>query len=247
MVDIDGYLALDINLLAYFIGDSMNEEGTKNRFSVLIGVSISVVAVVVSVIQVYAAIQNNRLVEAQTIESFIPHLMKNETKDIALVAMNRYVDRSVVNEMASLLKSEVALQTLAKKGTAVERVATKKVLIGLNQERVTLVEQMFSDIKSERIVATTSLVRNWNHTSQLLEDALTRAKKTPDNKSGVINTLVLLSAFDPSLIVSYGEDLEEFFKMVEKNGPQTRSRITKLREILNQDNNKIQPTAEGIG
>ena len=44
----------------------MNDNSTKNRSAAFIGVAISAAAVVVSLIQGYAAIQNNRLVEAYT-------------------------------------------------------------------------------------------------------------------------------------------------------------------------------------
>lgn len=68
----------------------MSEDKVKSRSNALIGVSISLVAVIISAIQVYAAMQNNKLIEAQTVESFIPHLMRDETKDVALIAMNKY-------------------------------------------------------------------------------------------------------------------------------------------------------------
>lgn len=224
----------------------MNEKSTNNRFSISTGIVISVVAVIVSGIQVYAAIQNNRLVEAQTIGGFIPHLMKNETRTVALVAMNRYVDRGVVIEMASLLKSEVALEELSKKGTTVEKDTTIQALNGLNKERSALIEKMFSNNKSERITATTSLFRDWSHTGQLLEEALTRAEKTPNQKSGVINTLVLFSSFDPLILISYEENLEKFFGKIDKNGPQTRSNIDKLRELI-KSNKETQSTSESGG
>ncbi len=217
----------------------MNTEVLDNRYSIVIGIAISIAAVIVSSLQVYITIQNNKLIEAQTIESFIPHLMENKTKDIALVTMYKYVDRDIVNEMASLLKSESALEVLTKKGTETERKSTEKALKNLNKERVLLINKMFSNVKSERIAATTSLYRNWNHTGQLLEEVLAKGEKLPENKSGVINILVLLSGFDSSLLLSYKKELEKFFKVVEKNGPQTLSRINNLREIINKADQKI--------
>jgi hypothetical protein len=50
--------------------------------------------------------------------------MNSKTKDVALVAMNNYVDRNVVNSMASLLKSQSALEVLASSGSK-----SKKVII----------------------------------------------------------------------------------------------------------------------
>ena len=204
--------------------------------SVLIGFSVSVVAVIVSAIQVYTATQNNKLIEAQTIESFIPHLMKKETKDIALIAMNKYVDRTIVNDMAALLGSETALTVLSKKGSESQKNSSSNTLNELNTRRTVLITKMFDPDKGTRIGATTQLIRNWDHTAQLLEDALLFAKTKSKNKSGTINTLVLLSYFSAELLNSYQEELNDYFNIVKDNGSQTRSNIEKVRENMAQPN-----------
>ncbi len=219
----------------------MTENNAAEKSTKMIAISVSVLAVIISGIQVYAAVQNNRLVEAQTVEGFIPHLMNSKTKDVALVAMNNYVDRKVVNSMASLLKSQSALQVLATSGSKSEKESSSTVLAGLNNERAALLNNMFADEKSTRVSATTSLIENWAHDAELLQQTLDRASKSLDNKSGVINSLVLLQYFDDSLLASYKNELNDFFKRVEKNGPQTRSHIEKIQAKIEDANKQIQP------
>ena len=110
--------------------------------------------------------------------------------------------------------------------------ATSQVLTGLKQKRTALIEQMFADNKTERVTATTSLIRNWEHSGQLLEEVLDRGFKSPQNKSGVINTLVLLGEYDSALLISYAEELNAYFSLIEANGPQTRSNISRLKELM---------------
>ena len=217
----------------------MGENGKAASSLKVIAVAVSFVAAIISGAQVYTAIQNNRLVEAQTVESYIPHLMNSESRDYALLAMNRYVDRDVVNEMASMLKSQAALKVLSAKGTSAEKEASQKVLAKLDEERFALVNDMFSDEKTKRIAATTALIRNWEHNEALLQESLTLANKKPEHKSGVINVLVLWTYFDREILVSYSNELNDFFNAVKNNGDQTRSYIAKLREIMGDTNKEV--------
>lgn len=214
-------------------GDSM-AISTENYIKVS-AILVSIAAALISGLQVFSAFENNKLVEAQTVESFIPHLMDEKKKEIALFAMNHYVDREVVNSMALLLKSENTLGKLADSGDKDERKSSSNALDVLKEERQSLIHNMFALDKPKRISSTTSLIRDWDHNIELLQEVLSIAK-TKNNKSGVINTLVLFENFDALLLSKYKDELEEYFNLVSGNGDQTRAHIKKLEKMISKVN-----------
>lgn len=96
-----------------------------------------------------------------------------------------------------------------------------------------LIEQMFSEDKATRIAATTKLIIERKQDASVVSPAVAKALSQPDNKSGVINTLVLLQSMPPELIRRHRRELERLFARVEGNGAQTVVHIEKLRKVLN--------------
>ncbi len=204
-----------------------------------IAIAVSLLTLIISGLQVWAALQNNRLIEAQTVEGFIPHLLDRDKKEVALVAMRFYVDREVVNSMASLVKSEVALTELAKTGTEEDKASSTNALNALNEERRNLVNNMFSTERTARISATTSLIRDWDHNIELFNEVIEIAVKSPNNKSGIINSLVLFQSFKPTVLLRFESELNEFFEQIKSNGPQTRSNIKLLQDKMNKTKSNL--------
>ncbi|HKG22936.1 MAG TPA: TIR domain-containing protein [Blastocatellia bacterium] len=94
------------------------------------------------------------------------------------------------------------------------------------------VRQMFSASKVARIESTTSLIASKKQDSKAMSLAISTAKADPSNKSGVINTLVLLESMDPQILRAHKEEIEELLKLVGNNGPATQDHIKKVRAIM---------------
>ncbi|MGB8507930.1 MAG: TIR domain-containing protein [Pyrinomonadaceae bacterium] len=96
-----------------------------------------------------------------------------------------------------------------------------------------LVGQMFSPDTAVRIEATTKLVIAGKQSASIVQLAVKTARENTDDKSGVINTLVLLKSIDPTILKNQRTDIEQLLRQVEGNGPQTVGHIEKIRAILN--------------
>jgi hypothetical protein len=226
----------------------------RNFGSITAG-AISVIAVLISSVQVYIAWQQRRiaeaqisiashqdqLAEAQTVQRFIPHLVGQESeKELALITMDSFVNRSVVTKLATKLPSkgsEAALQTLSKEGGETEKKLAQSALNELGNRRKQLVEQMFDEDKSTRIAATTQLIREGSADPKLIPLALDRAnveqnKGNQRNNSGIINTIVLLQNIKPELLKQYETEIVAFLERAKDNGPQTADLVSNVYALL---------------
>lgn len=95
-----------------------------------------------------------------------------------------------------------------------------------------LIEQMFSDDKATRIAATTRLILERKQDESVVTPAVQKAESNPDNKSGVINVLVLIQSMPPEIVRRHRGELERLFARVQGNGKQTADHIEKLRKVL---------------
>ena len=59
------------------------------------------------------------------------------------------------------------------------------------------------------------------------------ALANPQNKSGVINTLVYLENVAPSILKENKGEIEKLLAVAKDNGAQTADHIRKVRELLN--------------
>ena len=193
-------------------------------------ISISAVAVVVSLLQVGVAFLQSRLATAQTVEKFIPHLQKQETRDAALLTMAAFTDQSFVTQLAEKLKATGVLETLQNKGSDQEKTQASEALTALDKKRKTLIEQIFNSDKQKRIEATTELVRQWASDSKVVPDVIEAASTRLANQSGVINALVVLREASPETLRANSTELSALMEKAKLNGPQTAALVTQVIE-----------------
>lgn len=220
--------------------------------------AISVIAVLVSLGQVYIAWQQRRiaeaqvsiashqdqLAEAQTVQRFIPHLVGQDSeKELALIAMDSFVNRNLVTRLATKLPSqgsEAALQTLSTEGGDKEKKLAQSALNELGSRRKQLVEQMFAEDKTTRIAATSQIVREWKTDPTLIQLILDRAnleqsKGVGRNNAGIINSIFVLQNMDASLLKQYKAEIMTFLEAARDNGPQTADLVSNLSAQLTKD------------
>lgn len=95
------------------------------------------------------------------------------------------------------------------------------------------VNDMFAADKSKRINATTRLIIERKKDAEAVRMSIESALQHPENKSGVINTLVYLENVDPVLLKHNRAEIEKLFALVKDNGDQTTEHIKKVDSLLN--------------
>jgi tetratricopeptide (TPR) repeat protein len=96
------------------------------------------------------------------------------------------------------------------------------------------VNEMFADDKSTRIAATTRLIIEKKHDAATVRVSVKSALAHPENKSGVINTLVYLENVDPAILKQNKSEIEALLAASKDNGAQTADHIRKVRGLLNE-------------
>lgn len=94
------------------------------------------------------------------------------------------------------------------------------------------VRDIFASDRATRINATTRLIVEKKRDAGAVKEAVNSALADPDNKSGVINTLVFLENVDPSILKQYKPEIDKLLAVAEKNGSQTQEHIKKVRERM---------------
>ncbi|MDZ7856784.1 hypothetical protein [Sphaerotilus sp.] len=191
-------------------------------------IAVSTVAVFVSSLQVGVAFLQSRLAAAQTVEKFIPHLQRTETRDAALLTMSVFTDQSFVTQLAEKLKATAVLETLQTKGSSEEKAQASTALSSLDQRRRALIEGMFSADKSARISATTEVVRQWKGDGKLVPELLEYAATRVSNQSGTINALVVLREMDPEQLKANATELSAWLEKAKQNGPQSAGLVNEV-------------------
>jgi hypothetical protein len=95
------------------------------------------------------------------------------------------------------------------------------------------VDEMFGSDRSARIAATTRLIIDRKHDPATVQMSVRAALANPQNKSGVINTLVYLENVSPSLLKQNKGEIEKLLAAAKDNGPQTVDHIKKVQDLLN--------------
>lgn len=103
----------------------------------------------------------------------------------------------------------------------------------LDIQREQLIKRAFSDDKTVRISATTELVRGWSRDKKLLLEITNFAMQHLSNKSGVINTLVVMENIDVNSLQANKEIVLSFIESAIPNGPQTASHAETVKSRLN--------------
>ena len=94
------------------------------------------------------------------------------------------------------------------------------------------VADIFASDRVSRIYATTRLIAERKQDAAAVKQAVASALAHPDNKSGVINTLVYLENVDPAILKQQRPEIEKLFAVAEGNGPQTVEHIKKVQARL---------------
>lgn len=195
-------------------------------------IALSIVALFVSVLQVWVALEQRKLAEAQTFEKYIPHLLNTNSKELALMTMSPFVDKAIVANLAEMLKSTETLEDLSKEEASKDDAEAR--LAQLDQQRMALIQNMFSSDKQERIAATTALVRRWSADPRVVSSVLEYAPDHLSHKSGIINSLVVLREFSPQTLRASSEYLIPFMEAAQVNGPQTADLVEDIHQKLSQ-------------
>jgi len=103
----------------------------------------------------------------------------------------------------------------------------------VNATNVKQVNEMFAADKTTRIAATTRLIIDKKQDSAAVQMSVRTALANPQNKSGVINTLVYLENVAPSILKQNKVEIEKLLVVAKDNGAQTADHISKVRNLLN--------------
>lgn len=94
------------------------------------------------------------------------------------------------------------------------------------------VARIFAEDKDARISSTTTLLLDAERLADAVPVAVRQALKEPDNRSGVINTLVLLQKASPATLRAHDQYIRILLARVEANGPQTAELVAKVRATM---------------
>lgn len=94
------------------------------------------------------------------------------------------------------------------------------------------VRDIFAAEKTTRINATTRLIIEKKNDPAAVRLAVQTALAHPENKSGVINTLVYLESVPPEILKQNRAEIEKLLAVAKDNGPQTVDHITKVQALL---------------
>ena len=94
------------------------------------------------------------------------------------------------------------------------------------------VNEMFAADKPTRIAATTRLIIDKKQDRAAVRMSVKTALANPQNKSGVINTLVYLENVAPPILKENKVEIEKLLDVAKDNGPQTADHIKKVRDLL---------------
>jgi hypothetical protein len=95
------------------------------------------------------------------------------------------------------------------------------------------VNEMFASDRSTRIAATTRLIIAKKQDAATVQMSVKSALAQPDNKSGIINTLVYLENVDPAILKQNRGEIEKLLALAKDNGAQTADHIRKVQTALN--------------
>jgi len=102
----------------------------------------------------------------------------------------------------------------------------------LDRQREQLIQGVFSGEKPTRISATTELIRGWSRDPGLVPEIIAYGEQRLKNKSGVVNTLVILQNVDIQSLKDHQENVLGFIESAIPNGSQTAEHAEKVRARL---------------
>jgi len=224
---------LELELLAKqaeFQEEKLKFQRSK-RFS--IAAIVSLLALVISGLQVWVSIEQRKLSQAQTVQQYIPHLIREDTRDLAIKSLTNYFDDEYIIDVAESYKSTVTLNQLAKSQDAKTQEQARLALAEIATTRAQLIQNIFSDDRAARIQSANEIVTNWKSDPLLVSDLIDYAKLNFDNVNGVYNAAVALDSLNVSTLRANAGIVEEFIDLV--NDTNRNKTKALLRDIFREN------------
>jgi len=224
---------LELELLAKqaeFQEEKLKFQRSK-RFS--IAAIVSLLALVISGLQVWVSIEQRKLSQAQTVQQYIPHLIREDTRDLAIKSLTNYFDDEYIIDVAESYKSTVTLNQLAKSQDAKTQEQARLALAEIATTRAQLIQNIFSDDRAARIQSANEIVTNWKSDPLLVSDLIDYAKLNFDNVNGVYNAAVVLNSLNVSTLRANAGIVEEFIDLV--NDTNRNKTKALLRDIFREN------------
>jgi len=215
---------LELELLAKqaeFQEEKLKFQRSK-RFS--IAAIVSLLAVVISGLQVWVSIEQRKLSQAQTVQQYIPHLIREDTRDLAITSLRKYFDDEYIIDVAEIYKSTNTLNRLANSQDEKTKEQARLALDVIAKTRTELIQNIFGDDKAVRIQSANEILTNWKSDPLLVSDLIDYAKKHFDNVNGVYNAAVVLNSLNVSTLRANAGVIEEFSELINRtNRNKTKS------------------------
>lgn len=224
---------LELELLAKqaeFQEEKLKFQRSK-RFS--IAAIVSLLALFISGLQVWVSIEQRKLSQAQTVQQYIPHLIREDTRDLAIKSLRNYFDDEYIIDVAESYKSTVTLNQLANSQDKKTKEQAKLALAEIATTRVKLIQNIFSDDRAARIQSANEIVTNWKSDPLLVSDLIDYAKLNFDNVNGVYNAAVVLNSLNVSTLRANAGIVEEFIDLV--NDTNRNKTKALLRDIFQEN------------
>jgi len=223
-VDENELKKLELELLAKqaeFQEEKLKFQRSK-RFS--IAAIVSLLAVIISGLQVWVSIEQRKLSQAQTVQQYIPHLIREDTRDLAITSLRKYFDDEYIIDVAEIYKSTNTLNRLANSQDEKTKEQARLALDVIAKTRTELIQNIFGDDKAVRIQSANEILTNWKSDPLLVSDLIDYAKKHFDNVNGVYNAAVVLNSLNVSTLRANAGVIEEFSELINRtNRNKTKS------------------------
>lgn len=203
----------------------------SRRFS--IAAIVSLLAVIISGLQVWVSIEQRRLSQAQTVQQYIPHLIREETRDLAIKSLINYFDDEYIIDMAESYKSTAMLNRLAKSQDEKTREQARQALDEIASARSELIQNIFGGDKAVRIQSANEIATNWRSDPLLVSELVDYTKRNFDNVNGVYNAAVVLNSLSLSNLRANAGDVEELIELVKRTN---RNKTRKLLSDIFKEN-----------
>jgi len=224
---------LELELLAKqaeFQEEKLKFQRSK-RFS--IAAIVSLLAVVISGLQVWVSIEQRKLSQAQTVQQYIPHLIREDTRDLAIKSLRKYFDDEYIIDVAESYKSTNTLNRLANSQDEKTKEQARLALDGIASARSGLIKNIFGEDKAVRIESANEIATNWRSDPLLVSELVDYAKRNFDNVNGIYNAAVVLNTLNVSTLRANAGVIEELIKLV--NSTNRNKTKALLRDIFKEN------------
>ncbi|QHT68681.1 hypothetical protein GXP67_19545 [Rhodocytophaga rosea] len=179
--------------------------------------------------QLQVALINSSVGQSELIKDFMQHLADKDTsiRNIAIEAIL----------YAAPTPGKKIVEIIAKTSNGN---AKKFAIDALKGKRQDLVSNLFSSQKQNRLIAASEISTNWTTDNEMLSELLAKAGNCLTNKetasdcdNGVYNTIIVISNFSRSLLVTRKEEIQGLVSKIPKASPLT---LKQVEELLNKIN-----------